>query len=248
MKLIGSAKTFYQGCAELHTKETNWQTSKEAFRSRYKYVHTDQYHFTRLKTARQEKNESPQQSADRCRELAQKITRKVDDPVAQRVHCENAERMLLASVVSVLNGPDGKHTKYASPSPVHQALQTALAVEQAEKQDRFNESFYTRFEKSVRLTSQSPSSTYAGSSRTRQSADARVSRRTHSQQYKGSKDRVQSPRNAQIREAQKCYECEGVEHIARECPTRLKREAKNADSPRKRDPCEAPSRPRFSGE
>jgi len=248
LKLSGGAKTFYQGCAEPHTKETNWQTFKEAFRSRYKDVHTDQYHFTRLKTARQEKNESPQQSADRCRELAQKITRKVDDPVAQRVHCENAERMLLASVVSVLNGPDGKHTKYASPSPVHQALQTALAVEQAEKQDRFNESFYTRFEKSVRLTSQSPSSTYAGSSRTRQSADARVSRRTHSQQYKGSKDRVQSPRNAQIREAQKCYECEGVEHIARECPTRLKREAKNADSPRKRDPCEAPSRPRFSGE
>jgi len=116
---------------------------------------------------------SPHEFADRCRELAQKITRKVDDPVSQRVHCDNAERMLLASFVSGLNGPVGKHTRYAFPSSMHQALQIALGVEQAEKQDRLNESFYTRFEKSIRLTSQSPSSTYAGSSRTRQSADAR---------------------------------------------------------------------------
>jgi len=37
---------------------------------------------------------------------------------------------------------------------MHQALQIALAVEQAAKQDRFSESFDTGFEKSVRLTSQ----------------------------------------------------------------------------------------------
>ena len=70
----------------------------------------------------------------------------MNDPVAQRVHYENAERMLLASFVSGLNGLVGKHTRYASPSLMHQALQIALAVEQAEKQDRFNECFYTRFE------------------------------------------------------------------------------------------------------
>jgi len=83
--------------------------------------------------------------------------------------------MLLASFVSGLNGVVGKHMRYASPSSMHQTLQVALAEAQAEKQDRFNKSFYTRFEKSVRLTSQSPSSKHAGSSRTRQSADARAS-------------------------------------------------------------------------
>jgi len=175
-----------------------------------------------LLTARQKKNESPQEFADRCRELAQKITRKLDDPVAQRVHCENAERMLLASFVSGLNVPVGKHTKYASTSAMHQALETALAAEQAKKQERFNESLYTRFEKSVPLMSQSPSSTNAGISRTRQSADARAISRTHCQQYKASKDRVQSPRNAQIREALKCYECEGVGHFVKGCPTNSK--------------------------
>jgi len=82
-----------------------------------------------LQRARQKKNENPQDFADRCRELALKITRKVDDPVAQRVHCKNAERMLLASFVSGLNDVVGKHTRYASPRSMHQTLQIALAVE-----------------------------------------------------------------------------------------------------------------------
>jgi hypothetical protein len=47
-----------------------------------------------LQSERQSKNEGPQEFADRCRALAQKITCKVDDPVAQRVNLENAERML----------------------------------------------------------------------------------------------------------------------------------------------------------
>ena len=49
LKLSGSAKTFYQGCAEFHTKETNWPQFKEAFRLRYRNVHTDQNHFTNFK-------------------------------------------------------------------------------------------------------------------------------------------------------------------------------------------------------
>ena len=58
----------------------------------------------RLQTARQKKNDSPQQFADRCRGLSQKIVCKTSDPVAQRIHRENAERMLLASFVSGLDG------------------------------------------------------------------------------------------------------------------------------------------------
>ena len=47
----------------------------------------------KLQTARQAKNEDPVQLTDRCRGLAQNIIRKVDDPVMQRVHNENAERI-----------------------------------------------------------------------------------------------------------------------------------------------------------
>jgi len=160
--------------------------------------------------------------------------------------------MVLVIFVSNLIGPVRKQTRYANPTSMHHALQSAMTVEQAGKQDRFNECFYTRFEKSVRLTSQSPSSTYAESSRTRHLANARGSSRTHVQQYKAtnkaSKDRVQSPRSVQIREVLNCYEWDGVGHLARECHPRLKREAQNPNSPRKRDQREGPSRPRFSGE
>jgi hypothetical protein len=94
LRLAGSARIFYQGCTELNTRDARWNTSKEVFRKRYKDVHADQYHYARLQMARQEESESPQEIVDRCRALAQRITCQSDDPVAQRVHRENAERML----------------------------------------------------------------------------------------------------------------------------------------------------------
>jgi hypothetical protein len=38
-----------------------------------------------LQTARQMKNESPSEFADRCKELAQKVMCKVNDPVAESI-------------------------------------------------------------------------------------------------------------------------------------------------------------------
>jgi hypothetical protein len=80
LKLAGSANMFYQGCNELHEEDATWQTFKNAFRRRHEDVHTDRFHFTRLQTARQTKGESPQEFADRCRGLAQKVMAKTDDP------------------------------------------------------------------------------------------------------------------------------------------------------------------------
>ena len=74
LKLTDSAKLFYQGCAELHAQDALWQTFKEVFRQRHRDVHTDQYHYIKLQTARDGKNENPVEVADRCRALAQKIT------------------------------------------------------------------------------------------------------------------------------------------------------------------------------
>jgi hypothetical protein len=61
LKLTGSAKTFYQGCAELHADCVPWKTFKDTFRNWYKDVHTDQFHFMKLQTASQAKNEDPLQ-------------------------------------------------------------------------------------------------------------------------------------------------------------------------------------------
>jgi len=89
--LTDAARQFYNRCLELHSTGVTWQKYKDAFRQRFRDTHTDQYHFMRLQTARQGRNESPQEFADRCRALSQKIVCKVDDPVVQRIHNENAD-------------------------------------------------------------------------------------------------------------------------------------------------------------
>lgn len=85
LRLMDSAKRFYNGCSELHSEDVTLQKFKSTFRDRFKDVHKDQ-----------------------CKALAQKIICKVDDPVAQRIHRETAECMLLASFVSGLMHPAHK--------------------------------------------------------------------------------------------------------------------------------------------
>jgi hypothetical protein len=113
LRLTGSARLFYQGCIELHAEDATWETFKSAFRRRYKDKHTDQYQYTKLQTARQGKNESPQEFADRCRSLAQKVKIKGDDPQIQRIHREDAERMLLASFVSGRAGVAARQVRFS---------------------------------------------------------------------------------------------------------------------------------------
>ena len=91
LRLLCSAKLFYNGCDKLHEKEANWETFKEAFRPRYREIHKDQYHFTQLQTARQARKESPQQFADRCRSLDQKVMIKSTDQYNRRNHKEKAD-------------------------------------------------------------------------------------------------------------------------------------------------------------
>lgn len=182
LRLTGSAKLFYHGCTELHEEGTAWQTFKSAFRRRYKDIHTDQYHFTKLQTARQGKNESPQEFADRYRALAQKINANANDPPIQRVHRENAERMLLASFILGLAGVPGRQVSYANPRDLNEALTIARSVQEAEKQERFNKTFYTRLDKSVRLTSRSPSRAHSGNGSQQHLRDSRAVNHTRSQQ------------------------------------------------------------------
>jgi ABC-type sugar transport system ATPase subunit len=124
--------------------------SRNSLRKRYRDVRTDQYHYMRLQWARQGKQGDAQQFADRCMALSQKIVCQVADPVAQRAHQENAERMLLASFVAGLTGEPRKQTSYAELQDMDHAIRVELTVEEAQKQERFNNSFYTRYESSTK--------------------------------------------------------------------------------------------------
>jgi hypothetical protein len=188
LKITDSAKLFYNGCPELHTKDTTWQTFKNAFRKRFQDVCSDQYHFTNLQSTRQRRNESPQEFADRCRALAQRIVCKIDDPLAQKIHQENADRMLLSSVVSGLSGIRGRQVRYANPQTMEQALMIALSVQQAEKQERTSESFYMQSDDSGRLPSYSLEQKCHEGSKPRRSAEVmHTAQHSRSQRYTASR-------------------------------------------------------------
>jgi len=57
LKLAGSAKTFYKGCSEFHADGSTWPKFKTVFRNGYKDIHTYQYHYMKLQTARKTKGE-----------------------------------------------------------------------------------------------------------------------------------------------------------------------------------------------
>jgi len=122
LKLVGSAKPYYKRCSEIHVEGLNWQTFKMVLRNRYKDVHTDQDHYKKLQTVREAKGEEPQAFADRSKELAGKIISKVVDPVAQRKHNENSERMLLANFVTGFTGNPGTRCGYSNTKIMNQAL------------------------------------------------------------------------------------------------------------------------------
>jgi hypothetical protein len=105
-------------------------------------VRTNQLHFTQLQSAKQRKDESPQEFADRCRNLAYKTVPKVEDTVQQKWHYEQAEILLLASFPSRLLGEVGKFTTFNLPANMSEVLKFATTVNQAQIQERRNESFY----------------------------------------------------------------------------------------------------------
>jgi hypothetical protein len=195
----------------------------------------------RLQTARKGRNESPQQFANRCRALYPKIVCKADQPLIQRVYYENADRLLLASFVAGLTAVPGRQRRFVNPQTLDQALKIALSVQEAEKQEKFNESFCASFNNSSRQ--HSPSSSRRASHQCYGSCNAEYTvnqsqRQRNMVSCNERKSKAAGTRSSQTKAAPRCYECEGFGHFARECPTRHKREIGFTNSPGKRNPSE----------
>jgi hypothetical protein len=180
--------------------------------------------------------------------LAQKIICKVNDPQAQQIHREVTERMLLALFINGLGGDAGKQTRYANPQSMQQALTIALSVYEAEKQEKFNESFYARFDESD-LRDDHPAAP-AMNAIVRVAHMTRASSCTSGQYHKhrhsnGKKTPVSEiDRNSRIKAALNCYEYQGVGRIAGDCPTGLRRKADFPNAPGRKIPSERSKRSR----
>ena len=93
--------------------------------------------------------------------------------------------MILASFVAGLAGVPGRQVRYANPQTMEQDLQIALSIQEGEKQEEFNDNFYTRFNNSVRMRLQSSSRTRPEDCQPRHSDDAtRAGSHTAGQHHK----------------------------------------------------------------
>jgi hypothetical protein len=210
LKLTEVARTFYNTELSLHSSDVTWVRFKEAFYKRFKDVRTDQFHYMELQTARQRKNESPQEFADRCRALSQKIVQKSEDPMQMKFQWEQASRLTLASFTAGLYGIPGRQVRYSRPSSLEEALQIAISVDQAEKQERRNESFYVE-----------RSSTHYGARRKTHGRSKGNGRQARDEQpHRGSSSNEGTRRNVQPVRSFQCYQCGGEGHIARVCPSK----------------------------
>jgi hypothetical protein len=81
-----------------------------------------------LQTAKQKKGESVQEFLDRCRSLAMKTAPKVEDPLLQKFHYDQAERMLLSTFIASLGGNSGQQLRFQMPATVDKVLQIAITV------------------------------------------------------------------------------------------------------------------------
>jgi hypothetical protein len=94
--------------------------------------------------ARQEKGESPQDFAHRCRSFGHRTVPQVENGEMQKLYHEQAERMLLAIFTSDLTGKLGRQVRIIRPEWFEEALKITITVEHAERQERRDESFYLR--------------------------------------------------------------------------------------------------------
>jgi FAD/FMN-containing dehydrogenase len=142
--------------------------------------------------------------------------------------------MLLASLIWGLTGTSGRQVRYVNPQTLGKALKITLSVQEAEKQERFNESFYTEFEESLRLSSRSQAQDALEKgvsvtqlmgvrSITHAIGKARPQALTLQQRVAVLETRWRRPHRA------------AMSVMAWECPTRFKRETKPLDPSRKRD-------------
>jgi hypothetical protein len=106
---------------------------KQALVDRFSDKLPDQYYYTRLQDAAQERDESAEEIGDRCRKIYQRTILKVQDEEVQRIVNEEAERRLLAAYIHGLRGVVGQQVQYRMPLTMEQAFNLSVTVENAER-------------------------------------------------------------------------------------------------------------------
>ena len=107
----------------------------------FRDVRPPHFHYLQLQSARQGRDETPQDFAEKVRSLALRTVPKVDDPLLQVFHYEQA------FIVGLL-GNLGQQVLFRMSKTVEEAVQVAVMVFEAEKQERRNQIFFSNLNES----------------------------------------------------------------------------------------------------
>jgi hypothetical protein len=133
-KLQGLALQFVNGREELLKDTCPYGTIKKALTERFTEKMPDQYYYTQLQNATQDRGETAEMFADRCRKLGHQTIRRVDNEAAQAALNDDAERRLVAAYINGLRGVVGQQVKIRAPSNMDEAVRLAVTVENAQQQ------------------------------------------------------------------------------------------------------------------
>ena len=168
-----------------------------------------------LQTARQKRDETPQEFLDRCSSLTMKTVPKIEDTLLKKFHYDQARRMLLSTFIAGVSENPGQMLRFQMPARVDEALHIAVTVFEAEAQEKGNMAFFSNFEthRKSRGNCGQPWKTFE---RSEYGQAARVSSDTP---HAGRKQRQQNARPTNTCREGKllCFKCGKPEHFAREC-------------------------------
>ena len=136
LKLRGIAKTFCSAQSQLRADDVTYAALRTAFVNRFKDKHTDQYHYTRVQNASQEKNESPEMFLDRLRKLCQRTVHISENAIEQAFINQEEDRRLLAAFINGLSGLPGKQVRLHMPENIDKALNMAIIATNAEREEK----------------------------------------------------------------------------------------------------------------
>lgn len=77
-----------------------------------------------------------------CRSLVMKTVPKVQDPLLQKCHYDQAQGMFLSTFIVGLSGNPGQQVRFKMPATVDQALHIAITVFEAEAQEKRSFAFF----------------------------------------------------------------------------------------------------------